>query len=277
MDRDTLALIICTILAFIFLFVGLPILLPDDPPYRVFIQGLTIFCAWLGLIGITRIRRLIKRKDKDVGRIWGYFVVGVAFWLAGECMFAYASLVLNIELPFPSIADLPYTFGYVAMLAGMAEMYNRVRRPLSQTEFVLIFLVIVFALGAIGYTLVPAFTSPQGVDLVSKLLDLVYPVGDTLLIAMSITVILAIRKTSAASAFSLFLLGVLAFGVADLWFSYLTAWDLYYDGHPFDYVYCASYVIWFLGAVMYEVTYKEEEQVAVPAKPPKKAKKKRKA
>src|SRR5690242_7536564 len=61
-----------------------------------------------------------KMNDQEVSKkVWGLVALGIVLWALAEAMWAYYELVLRVEMPYPSIADLLWFAGYVPLYAAL--------------------------------------------------------------------------------------------------------------------------------------------------------------
>src|SRR5258706_6848321 len=57
-------------------------------------------------------------------RIWGLFAFGILLWAAAEIIWAYYEIVLKIETPYPSLADILWLPGYLVLFWGLILRYR---------------------------------------------------------------------------------------------------------------------------------------------------------
>ena len=188
-------------------------------------------------------------------RLWGglksavgksvFFVgLGVFCWGVGECIWSYYNLVLNVPAPYPSLADLgfaPSIFFYslgAFYLSKPAGAKFSLRHPWAKA-FVAITPIVVLAFSwwlliivARGGILVPS-----GESTLKTILDIAYPLGDFVGLAIAIIVsglsfkYLGGRYLADVIAI---LLGLLAMYIGDTIFSYTTTAGTFYNGQLGD-------------------------------------------
>jgi hypothetical protein len=83
------------------------------------------------------LRSYWQNLESKLSRIWLGFALGMAFWFLGEVSWTIYTLVLNISVPYPSIADIyrlvGYGFLFFAILTHKCG-YNSVPPFVSQHE-----------------------------------------------------------------------------------------------------------------------------------------------
>jgi FtsH-binding integral membrane protein len=97
-----------------------------------------VFPLLLSLAGAAFSYLIFHRQEKTrLGRrIWGAMTLGLLLWTIGEGIWAYYELVLQQDIPFPSLADVVWTLGYLPLIFAVASQYfplhasiERTRRP----------------------------------------------------------------------------------------------------------------------------------------------------
>ncbi len=160
---------------------------------------------------------------------WAFISAGLGGWAAGEVVWSYYDLVVG-EAPTPSWADV----GYMSFLvgAGLCLIVKLTASPTSAQLRVLIDGVIVAAaiFGAAWVTWLQTVYAARNSDVLSVTVALAYPVID---IALVTTAGLMLLRTPAARRAPMALLtaGLIAIGVSDVAFAYLTATDTYDEQH----------------------------------------------
>lgn len=87
------------------------------------------------------------------------------------------------------------------------------------------------------------------ISFVEKLLDLLYPLGDLLILGPALFTLLALRYGVLGRPWTMVLTGFTLMSLADILFSYLTFFEIYQTGHPVDLLWIAGYLIVGLASV----------------------------
>jgi len=61
-----------------------------------------------------------------------YLTAGIFLWFLGELTWGIYELILSIEVPYPSIADIFYLLGYLPLIAGVMLFINLFYPALSR-------------------------------------------------------------------------------------------------------------------------------------------------
>jgi signal transduction histidine kinase len=176
---------------------------------------------------------LLARRAAQGGRnraAWFLLALACWAWATGNLVWTIYELVLHIEAPLPSPADL----GYLALLPLAAAslilfMAGGVRasRPRSLLDGLLMAGSLLFV--AWPFLLDPIVGSVQGEALQAQVVSLAYAVGDVVLLAL---VILLLSRTApqARRNVAWIAFGLVALTIADMGYWYLNSIDAYATG-----------------------------------------------
>jgi len=185
---------------------------------------------------LTLVRRYgINPKDR-FSRLWVYVAAGLFLWLLGEITWSVYGLLLNVSEPYPSVADVFWIAGYlplvVALLAYMAPFRGALslKSVLSAVTVALLADVVVFAV-LIG----PVFG--LSTDPTTQLFDFAYPLLDMLLLGLAIAGMLLFLPGRISRFWICLNVGMIFITIADVLFSYTSALETYYTGHPLELFY----------------------------------------
>ena len=155
-------------------------------------------------------------------------------------------LVLAIEVPYPSLADVSYLAGYIPMFLALLLYLGMFRAALTRKTLASTGLVVVAVVLASSYLLlIPIFSS--GGDAVTLALDVAYPVMDLALFTLSFLGFLIFFEGKPGDAWLLISLGLILNAAADLLFSHTTLQGIYFEGHPSELLYLWGYLALLLG------------------------------
>jgi len=195
-----------------------------------------------------------RKYSKPVTRIlydelslaWSCFLLGMFLWFLGESIWAIYVLVLDIEVPYPSLADVSYLAGYIPMFLAFLLYLKTFRAAITRKALALTGLSVSAVVLASSYLLLmPIFSS--GGSSITVALDIAYPVMDLALFALSFLGFLIFFEGKLGEAWLLISLGLILTAVADLLFSYTTLQGIYFEGHPSELVYLWGYLALLLG------------------------------
>jgi len=174
-------------------------------------------------------------------------------WFFGELGWAFYTMVLNIDVPYPSIADVFWLSGYVPLFIALL-LYIQIIQPAISLRLFSFAAVIVTVGTVIVFSLlmVPVLGGASQEDFVKLSIDLAYP---TLDLALSLETILGLLvftvtrlKARIGVAWHIMNAAILSNVVADMAFSYtnLESVNAYYNGHPLELLYHVGYLLFAL-------------------------------
>ena len=195
-----------------------------------------------GACGWAAWRSAITRKA------WAFLGASSLSWAVGQAIWCYYSLIRDVAVPFPSLADAGYLSAVPLAVVGLLAFPSNLRRVTSRLGALLDGMLIAGSLLFLSWATVlgPIYGSHQG-DILRQVLSMAYPAGDVVLV--SLVVILA-RHTALSNRRSLRLvmLGIIAFAVSDSSFAYFTEVNTYGSGSVFDIGWVVGYLLVALGA-----------------------------
>jgi hypothetical protein len=222
-----------------------------------------VFAAWVGLrIGgaqatlwvddvATPLAALIacvlcfRARARHGGRMrlfWSLLGCATAFWTFAEIVWGYYALVLNVEVPVPSWADLGYLtaipLAVAALVVHPATRGSGVRKARWMFDGLLVATALLF----LSWTLVlgPLWRSAN-LSTWTGIVSLAYPFGDVVIVFF---IVLAIRGMTGGNRLSLWCLlaALLAMALSDSTFTYLTEVANYTSGSLIDAGWVAAYL-----------------------------------
>lgn len=192
------------------------------------------------------------RLKGRVRRAWVCIGLGVLGWAVGEVVWQYYAYVLQVDPPYPGIADFFWLAGYPLMFAGVlllphiaVRRWERLRLSLDATAGTVALAGVAWALFLADRVVFDGELPP-----VAAIVDLAYPLGDlVLLIGL---MLLAIRRSVYRFDGRLIVLGVgmLFTAVADVLFALQMEAGTYWDGSPLDGLWLFSYGLFGLAGMM---------------------------
>jgi multisubunit Na+/H+ antiporter MnhG subunit len=155
-------------------------------------------------------------------------------------------VILGVQVPYPSIADVFYLAGYIPAflsILGFMRIFQRLVTPLKKIVSALVGLLILGVTAVFLLTPLSLSSSPVFV----KAFDLAYPVMDAVLMALVTTRLIAFIGTSLGRPWTWIFCGLLLYSFADIMFSWGTLAGWYYSGHPIELLWLYGYLAFALG------------------------------
>ncbi|MEM3153325.1 MAG: hypothetical protein QW629_01260 [Candidatus Bathyarchaeia archaeon] len=177
--------------------------------------------------------------------IWFYFTCGLFLWFVGEAVWAGYTLILGVELPYPSIADVFWTGGYIPFFIAL-YLYVKLFGGILTKRMVALSMVVTVAL-TILVTLVlltPVLTAEE--DLTAAVMDFAYPILDLSLFCVALLGLIIFWKGRLGKSWLLINVAILMNACADILFSWTTAHEIYYSGHMLDLLFDLAYLFFLM-------------------------------
>ena len=171
-------------LAFGALFTALYMLVPPFKGNALLINALGL-ASWVAvLVGIRRNRPSYKLP-------WFLFAFGLClYWLGDLYTYSYPKYILHHEVPFPSIGDAIYLSVYPALMLGLLLLVRR-RSPRSSRNTLIDAAILTLGLSLLSWILlITPYLHDATMGLLPKLVSVAYPLGDILLLAAAIRLVL---------------------------------------------------------------------------------------
>ena len=174
------------------------------------------------------------------------FFLAILLWFLGECTWTVYAVILGVQVPYPSIADVFYLAGYIpafVSILGFMRIFQKLVTPLKKIVSLLVGLLILGVTAVFLLTPLSESSSPVFV----KVFDLAYPVLDAVLMALVTTRLIAFIGTSLGRPWTWVFCGLLLYSFADIMFSWGTLMGWYYSGHPIELLWLYGYLAFALG------------------------------
>jgi len=177
--------------------------------------------------------------------VWLCFTFGMAFWFLGETGWAIYTLVLGVEIPYPSIADVFWLSGYFPLFLALYWYVKTFGFVLSRRTLVIL-MTTVFVLSVLvsAVLITPILGAEE--DSITMLVDFAYPLLDLVLFSVAVLGLAVFLKGNLGKSWLLINAGILSNVGADILFSYMTAQETYYSGHPLELLFHFGYLLFLL-------------------------------
>ena len=180
------------------------------------------------------------------GLVHAGLFVGFFLWFLGDATWTIYETVLQVSIPYPSIADVFYLAAYIPIAIGIIQFLWTFRTALNrQTAFIALGIGVLF-LGLTSVFLIgPLLMSAEG--FLSKSFDVAYPVLDSTLVVLAVFMFFVFRGGKMANAWVWISVGLLLSALADISFSLGTLRGWYYSGNPMELIQFSGYICFAIG------------------------------
>ncbi len=214
-----------------------------------------------GLYGLSIARRWGFLKSA-LGRATVFFSLGLISWGIGTYIFSGVyNFILNVPVPYPSIADVGYILSLPLWVAGMIQLSRATgaRYSLRSSKGKALLLLIPTLIIGLSYYLLVTVARGGSLDLslsdgaLKFFFDLAYPVGDVVILSIA-TVIYGLSYNYFGGVYKkaiyLILSGFALMYIADFSFSYTTTLDTFYPAGWVDLLFTTAVFVLSLGIMM---------------------------
>lgn len=213
---------------------------------------------------------LVSKEWGGLKSVLGKAIIFLSLGLLGEAFgqftWSYYNIIRNIEVPYPSIADLGYfsiiPFYSMAMLLiakasgatlSLKNLADK-RQILAVPAIPAITLTFSYLLFLKGYQF--DFTEPMRI-----FLDLGYPLGEAVILAVAVLTFILSNKFLGGSMKPKIRFIIIAFiiqYVTDVVFLYRSYHELYYNGGVTDLMYATSFLVMSIGILQFKTDLVKE-------------------
>lgn len=191
-----------------------------------------------------------------MGRCVRFLSLGLCSWAVGNIVFAYYNLVLNIEVPYPSIADYIFFLSFPLWIIGMSHFsklsgaYFSMRQFKGKIAFLLIPLIAIIS----SYYLLFIVARGGEIDTTGGwqklILDIAFPIGDALILTIGL-MLYGLSYSYLGGKYKLpiiiTLIGFFLAYITDFSYSYTTTLQTFFVGNWVDLLYATTFFFLSLG------------------------------
>lgn len=203
------------------------------------IAGATVIVS-----GVSLERYWRKAKGK-FPIIWLYFTCGLFLWFIGEAVWAGYTLILGVELPYPSAADVFWIAGYFPFFIALYLYVQLFAHALTKKNVAIVMAVTIILTVLVTTTLLAPILGAEE-NLIVMVMDFAYPILDLSLLSVALLGLIIFWKGELGKSWLLINAAILIDVCADILFSYTTAQGIYYSGHMLDLLFDFSYLFFLM-------------------------------
>lgn len=184
------------------------------------------------LFSILAFKRYWTKSKEYFSIIWLCFSIGLGLWFLGETTWAIFTLILGVEIPFPSIADIFWLIGYIPIFISLFLYVKSFSKVLSNRAIYLATIITIILLIVIFTTLIiPIFEFEFSTN---TIISSAYPILDVILLYIAILGLLIFYKGRIGKSWFFISLGLILYVIGDLFFNYFITYGGYYCGHTLE-------------------------------------------
>jgi hypothetical protein len=187
------------------------------------------------------------------GRALFFTSAGLVTWGIGQVIFSYYNLFLNVEIPYPSVADAVFILSWPLWAIGIANLWKAsgVKYGLRTRTGKIILWIIPTLLAFLSYYLLVIVARGGSLDFsgndgLKVFFDLAYPIGTLVILTMT-TLVYGLSQNHLGGMFRrpvyLLLFGFVLNYIADFAFSYTTTLGTFYSANWVDLLFVTTMFI----------------------------------
>ncbi|MCJ7816732.1 MAG: hypothetical protein MUP55_02640 [Candidatus Aenigmarchaeota archaeon] len=261
MDKKLLALVLTTAAVVIGLILEPSGGSPSIARYIISDVGEFLVILVAALIGFERAKSFSFRSG--LGKALFFISLGLLAWGAGILSYSYYNIIMQIEVPYPSLADIGF-LGIIPLAAyGLFWLLKSIKITFDKKT-----ILKVTALPLVSflftYWLFIQTKLAEDVSLIEKILNVAYPMGDVVFLSLTFVILSLIRGGNLFKPIAIICAGFIIEAIADFSFSWTTATGTYYTGSFPDVLFALAFFTIGLGM------YYTKQMAEIPAVPKKK-------
>ncbi len=155
------------------------------------LKGNEVLFNTMGLTSWIAVVVGIRRNKPRYALPWWLFAFGfLLYWMGDFYTYSYRAYVLHHEVPFPSIGDAIYLTVYPAQMLGLLLLVRR-RNPQRNRNTLIDAAILTLGLSVLSWILqIAPYIHESSMGLLPKLVSVAYPMGDIILLAAAIRLVL---------------------------------------------------------------------------------------
>lgn len=198
-----------------------------------------------------------------LGRAIFFLSLGLITWGVGEMIWSFYTLALNVEVPYPSLADVAFIVSWPFWTVGLISLSKATGVGLSLRQWwgkLIAFVVpavVIVASYYLLYVVARGGSIELSEDYIKLFFDLVYPIWDVVLLTVVMLIFfLSVRYLGGRFVFPIMLIivGFIANYFADMGLSYLSTIGEYYNGGFPDLMFATAMCLLPIGVNMLDVS-----------------------
>lgn len=204
-----------------------------------FIAGAAVVSSYFPL------RKYWQKAGERSSILWLFFTLGLALWFLGETGWAIYTLLLGVETPYPSVADVFWLSGYIPLFMALYLYVKIFESAISRRMLALSVATTLISAVFVSATLMAPILGAEE-DLVTSIIDFAYPLFDLVLFSAAFLGLLIFLGGRMERSWLLINGGILSNALADVLFSYTVAQGIYYSGHLLEILFHLGYLLFTL-------------------------------
>ncbi len=207
------------------------------------LKGNALLINTIGLSSVIAVVWGIRRNKPSYSLPWWLFAGGLClYWMGDVYTYSYPKYILHHEVPFPSIGDAIYLTVYPALMLGLLLLVRR-HNPLRNRNTLIDAAILTLGLSLLSWVLlITPYLHDPTLGLLPKLVSVAYPLGDIILLAAAIRLVL--DSGPRRPAFYLLSASIVSLLVTDFVYGVMTLHNAYHHQLLLDLGWISYQVLW---------------------------------
>ena len=207
--------------------------------------------AMSALVFTKKLNGMKHSESSNEKRVSLILLLGIASWFCAEIIWSYYVYGLDVEVPYPSTADIFYLVGYPLVGYFLYAVSKNLGKENQENKFIgtaviittVAFVINVFLLQIVESSI--GFSALSQNEIIILILSLAYPILDAILIVPSIIILYSARRSEQSLKWIMLASAMLIMAVADTGFGYtaIAQIDLLKEESTWDILYNFSYIL----------------------------------
>ena len=213
------------------------------------LKGSPVLLNTIGMTSWIAVIVGIRRNKPSYSLPWWLFALGfLLYWMGDVYTYSYPQLILHHrEVPFPSIGDALYLTVYLVQVLGLLLLVRR-RNPQRNRNTLIDAAILTLGLSLLSWVLLIApYLHDPTMGLLPKLVSVAYPLGDIIMLAAAIRLLLDSGRRR--PAFYLLSASIVALLITDFVYGILTVHGAFHHQLILDLGWTAYSVLWAAAAL----------------------------
>lgn len=245
-DKKLLALILLTVIVVFGMILEPSRGSPSVTRYLISAVGQFLIILVAAFIGFNMVKSFTFKSV--IGKSIAFISLGMLSWGIGSLVWLYYNIMLQTEVPYPSLADVGFLGTIPLATCGLFLLLKNIK---IKFDAKIIFKVIAIPIVVFLFTYWLFIHSKLGenVSTLEKILNVTYPMGDVVFLSFTIVILSLTKGAKLFRSISMICAGFIIQTIADFSFSWTTATGTYYSGNWVDVLFALAFFT--LGIGMY--------------------------
>jgi len=201
-----------------------------------------IFSSFVGMVLSFLLWRSFHRGEV-LKKIWGNFALGLLLWTLGSAIWSFGQLLGVKNLLTHPAADIAWILGSIPFAIGLFQRYRSLQMiPRRGWQLGFLSIVVILGMLVLTFVILPIVTESGYDSMFVHAIDILYPVGDLILVFMTLLIALVLIGGALSIPWSLIASGLFVAATSDLLYVY-AIWEGMYQVDPISGVNLITFVI----------------------------------